>query len=144
MNVTACQPTRIIAIAAALLATMSLLPASDDPLAQRKEFIREEIKRQELILESLRLQLSAVESQPTTKTFIGEPIKIKLNNDKIYVNGEPTNLDYLVPRIKDTKKSNPNAAIIIDADPAETYVRVSAVLNALAKEGFTNVALLKK
>lgn len=61
---------------------------------------------------------------------------------QIFVNGEKTKVEELVPRIMRLRRDSPGLPVLVEGDAAVAYGQVVAVMDAVRRAGVENVGLV--
>ena len=74
-----------------------------------------------------------------------EPLVISINGEgKLFLQESETNLDNMIPRLREIMKANPDLRIFIRGDETLPYGTVMEVMGELSAAGFRKVSLLAK
>jgi len=112
---------------------------------QRKEEVKaleSEIARQRLILQALEARLQAMKEgpkQPDSRAFV----EIKVDGSSYTIDGKQTDKEEILSAIQAKAGDDRSWPVVIRYTAATPYEQLQPVLQACAKGGFHNVALVK-
>jgi len=142
-------------VIAALLTTLPSISYGNETEALKAELSRQaeqksdrikalelEVARQRLLLESLESRLQAMKEglkQPDSRAFV----EIKVDGSDLLIDGRSITIGDLLPAIQAKAGDDVTWPIVIRLTVTTPYEKSRLVLEACAKGGFHNVALVK-